>query len=100
MTKSVRTTVGLFSLCRPQRLAGASMELMVNRASIHALVDDLAEEQLALAKKALEEVRGFDVSEEDRRELLEREADCDQGNAIEARAFLQRLRREAADSGR
>ena len=32
--------------------------------------DDLAEEQLTLAKKALEEIRGFDVSDEDKLRLL------------------------------
>ena len=38
------------------------MEMMANRASIHALVDDLAEEQLELAKKAREDIDPSDFA--------------------------------------
>lgn len=42
-----------------------------------------------------------DVADEERRELLERDAACDRGEVLDARAFLSELRREGAtDSSR
>ena len=66
---------------------------MGTRDSIHALVDDLPEGDLPRAKQALEDILGFDVTDEEREELLRREAECDRREVVEARAFLDDLRR-------
>lgn len=76
---------------------------MITRADIHALIDDLDERELELAKLALEEIRGeaFDVTDAEERELLEREGECERGDKVNARAFLAELRREGrSDSHR
>jgi hypothetical protein len=69
---------------------------MATRDSIHALVDDLPEGDLPRAKRALEDILDFDVTDEDRDELLDREAECDRGEVVEARAFLYGLRHRSA----
>ena len=71
------------------------------RASIHALVDGIEEDDLPLAHEALAVIsRGFVATEDERRELEERFAACDRGEGIEARAFLQRLRERDEQAAR
>jgi hypothetical protein len=67
---------------------------MSTRRAIHALVDELEDAKLELARAALEEIRDeeFELSDADARELLEREAECDHGETVNARAFLAELR--------
>jgi len=68
---------------------------MGQRDAIHALVDEIEDEDLPLAQEALEVIRrGFVVTEDERRELESRFAACDEGRGTEARAFLQRLREQ------
>ncbi len=69
---------------------------VTTRKAIHALIEELEEGKLELAKQALEELRddGFDLTAEEERTLLEREAECAHGDKLEARAFLAELRRE------
>jgi hypothetical protein len=69
---------------------------MATRDSVHALVDDLPEGDLPRAKRALEDILGFDVTDEERKELLDREAECDRGEVVEAHPFLEDLRRKSA----
>ena len=71
---------------------GAIMSPVTTRRSIHALVDALDEGDLSEAKHALEEILAVGVTEEARQELLERVAECDRGEAIDAREFLAKLR--------
>jgi hypothetical protein len=72
-----------------------------NREAVHAVVDELDEAKLELAKQALEEIRGdaFDLTAEEERELLEREAECDRGETVDARAFLAELQGRAHSNG-
>ena len=66
---------------------------MAARDALHALVDEIAEDDLPLAQDAQEAIRkGFEVTEDERRELEQRFAACDLGEGIEARGFLARLR--------
>ncbi len=69
---------------------------MGTRDAIHALVDDIAEADLPRARRALEDVLAFDVTEEEREELLQREAECDRGEVIGAGALLEQLRGRGA----
>ena len=65
---------------------------MAGRGAIHAL-DEIAEDDLPLAEDALEAIRkGFQVTEDERRELEERFAACDRGEGLDARSFLAKLR--------
>ncbi|NOY94733.1 MAG: hypothetical protein GXP55_26440 [Deltaproteobacteria bacterium] len=64
---------------------------MATRESIHALVEELEEADLEAAKLALVQLKGFHVSEEQRRELLERQAECDRGEVVDARTLLRTL---------
>lgn len=75
---------------------------MTTRSAIHALVDALADEELELARDALREIHEDDVAvtAEDRDELLERQAACDAGDVVGARAFLAALREDRSDSHR
>lgn len=66
---------------------------MGQRDSIHALVDEIEDDDLPFAREALEAIRrGFVVTEDERRELESRFAACENGEGTEARAFLKRLR--------
>ena len=68
---------------------------MGQRDAIHALIDEIDDDDLPLAREALELIqRSFVVSDEERRELEERFAACDRGEGTEARAFLKRLRED------
>lgn len=75
---------------------------MTTRSSVHALVDELAEDELEMALQALEEIRagGFELTTEQRAELVAREAECDAGDVVDARAFLSALRGDGSDSHR
>jgi hypothetical protein len=75
---------------------------MTTRRSVHALVDELAEDELEMAMRALAEIRagGFELTTEDRDELSVRVAECDAGDVVDARAFLAALREEGSDSRR
>ena len=76
---------------------------MKTRDFVHALVDELDDMKLELAKQALEEIRQdvFDLTEAEEHELLEREAECTKGETVNAREFLAELRSGVeADSGR
>lgn len=67
---------------------------MTTRRTVHKLVDELDESELELARQAIVEIRdeGFAVSESEEREILEREAECDRGERVDAREFLAALR--------
>ncbi len=68
---------------------------MANRSKLHALLDEIPDGDLPLAREALELIRGgFDVTDDERRELQERFAACDRGEGVDARGFLDRLRRQ------
>lgn len=58
------------------------------------MIDELDEEELELAMQALEEIRGepFDLSDDDERELREREDACARGEKQEARSLLAALK--------
>jgi hypothetical protein len=73
---------------------------MTTRNAIHALVDELDEDELEAAKDALEELHADDVviADDDRDELIRRAADCSAGDVVNARAFLAALREEPSDS--
>lgn len=72
---------------------------MAGRDALHALVDEIAEDDLPLAQDALEAIRrGFEVSDDERRELEERFAACERGEGIEARSFLATLRERHGSS--
>ncbi len=74
---------------------------MTTRQAIHTLIEQLEEGKLELARQALEEIRddGFDLTDEEERALLEREAECARGDKLNVRDFLAELRREGlADS--
>jgi hypothetical protein len=73
---------------------------MTTRNTIHALVDELDEDELEAAKDALEELHADDVviADDDRDELIRRAADCSAGDVLNARAFLAALREEPSDS--
>jgi hypothetical protein len=74
---------------------------MAGRDALHALVDEIAEDDLPLAQDALEAIRrGFEVTDDERRELEERFAACDRGEGIEARGFLAKLRERDETSAR
>lgn len=74
---------------------------MTTRSAVHALVDELADEELELAKVALEEIHegGVEIDAEDLDELKRRQAECAAGDLLDARAFLAALR-EGSDSSR
>lgn len=61
---------------------------------MHALVDELDEDTLDLAKQVLQEIRdgAFDLTPEEAAELARREAECDAGDTVDARSFLTALR--------
>lgn len=65
------------------------------------MVDDLDEAKLELAKQALEEIRddAFDLTDEEDGELLAREAECDRGETVNARAFLAELQGRGNSNG-
>ena len=69
---------------------------MSTREALHALVDALDDMKLDLARQALQEIRDdvFDLTDAEERELFEREAECERGEIVNARAFLSELRRE------
>ena len=74
---------------------------MGQRDSIHALIDEIEEDDLPLAREALEVIRrGFLVTEDERRELESRFAACENGEGSEARAFLKRLRERDEQAAR
>ena len=75
---------------------------MTTRSAIHDLVDALADEELELARQALQEIHEDEVAvtTEDRDELLERQAACDAGDVVNARAFLAALREDRSYSHR
>ena len=77
-------------------------QIVGTRDALHALIDEIPDDDLPLAQGALELItRGVEVSEEERRELEERFADLDRGEGIEARGFLTKLReRDAAATRR
>jgi hypothetical protein len=88
--------------CR-RRLRGARLSVTVGtRDALHVLIDEIPEDDLPLAQDALEAIRrGFEVTDDERRELEERFASCDRGEGVEARAFLRKLReRDAQTAGR
>jgi len=64
------------------------------RQHLHALVDDLDEDDLDLARAALREISEevFDLSEDDVAALRERETECDRGEVVDANTFLRQLR--------
>ncbi|GAB5542755.1 MAG: hypothetical protein RLO52_37485 [Sandaracinaceae bacterium] len=64
------------------------------RQHLHALVDDLDEDDLDLARAALREFSEevFDLSEDDVAALRERETECDRGEVVDANTFLRQLR--------
>jgi len=64
------------------------------RQHLHALVDDLDEDDLDLARAALREISEevFDLSEDDAAALRERETECDRGEVVDANTFLRQLR--------
>ena len=64
------------------------------RQHLHALVDDLDEDDLDLARAALREISEevFDLSEADVAALRERETECDRGEVVDANTFLRQLR--------
>ncbi len=74
---------------------------MSTRDAVHAVVDDLDEAKLELAKQALEEIRdeAFDLTVEEARELGEREAECDRGETVDARGFLAELQGRTNSNG-
>lgn len=74
---------------------------MSTRDALHAVVDDLDDAKLELAKQALEEIRDdtFELTPEEERELLDREAECDAGPTIDARAFLADLQGRTNSQG-
>lgn len=74
--------------------------VMTTRTAIHALVDQLEDDELEAARDALEELRSDDVviSDDDRDELSRRAAECSAGDVVNARAFLAALREESSDS--
>ena len=66
---------------------------MTTRAAIHALVDELDDTQLERARIALLQLRDdFELTDDDERELQDREAACDRGEKVDARGFLNGLR--------
>lgn len=68
------------------------------RDAIHALVDDLDESELDRAREALEQLRAVQLSEEDLRELMARDAACERGEGIDFDLFLAKLRGAPPDS--
>lgn len=66
------------------------------------MVDEFDEGKLELVEQALHEIRddGFELTDDEERELLEREAECDRGEKLSAREFLADLRHEGPDSNR
>lgn len=75
---------------------------MTTRSSLHAVVDELEEDELDEALQLLEQVRDrtFDLTPEEREELARREAECDSGQVVHARDFLIALRGAAPGSRR
>jgi hypothetical protein len=73
---------------------------VATRGAVHALVDDLDDAKLNLAEQALLEIldQAFDLTDEEERELLEREAECARGEMVNARRFLAELRRGEHDN--
>ena len=69
---------------------------VTTRCAVHAIVDDLDESELELARRILEEIRddAFELTEAEERELRKREQACARGETVEARAFLSALRDE------
>jgi hypothetical protein len=72
------------------------------RHSVHELVDELADDELELAKQMLEEIRAgeFDLTEADRAELVTRANECERGEWVDARTVLSALREHGDDADR
>lgn len=64
------------------------------------LTDQLDDADLDRAKDALEDVARVELRDAELTELLEREAECQRGEVVDAREFMAKLRGDSPDSDR
>jgi hypothetical protein len=79
-----------------RRLNHDTLEFTTTRQAIHVLIDELDDDDLELAKQALEEIRdeGFELDDAEKRELSDREAECARGDKRDVRELLDEMRGE------